>query len=126
MHLGRCAVDLVGQEDAGDDRAGANVERAGRGAIDLRAGQVGGQQVGGELDAAERQVEGLGQGTDRPRLGQAGHAFDQDVAAGQERDHQPFQQGPLADDQVFHPLDEQVVPAGTASLEAGSSRIVGR
>ena len=107
LHLGRCAVDLVGQEDGRDDRPGANVKSAGGGTVDLRSGQVGGEQVGGELDAAKREVECLGQGTDRPRLGEARHALDQDVAAGQERDHQPFQQGPLSDHQVFHPLDEQ-------------------
>ena len=27
-----------------------------------------------------------------------------------QRDHQPFEQGPLAHDQVFHPLDEQSQP----------------
>ena len=96
LHLGRRSVDLVGQQDAGDDRAGADVERAGRGPVDLGAGQVGGKKVGGELDSAEREVESLGRGAHGPGLGEAGHAFDQDVAAGQERDHQPFQQGPLA------------------------------
>ena len=106
LDLGRRTVDLVGQEDAGDDRTGADVERPGGGPVDLGAGQVGGKQVGGELDPAEREVEGLGQGPHRSGLGEAGHAFDQNVAAGQERDHQPFEQGPLADDQGLHPLDE--------------------
>jgi len=32
------------------------------------------------------------------------------VATGQEGDHQPFQQGPLSDDQVFYPLDKQAQP----------------
>ena len=84
LDLGRGAVDLVGQQDAGDDRAGADVERAGGGAVDLGAGQVGGEQVGGELDPPEGEVEGLGQGPDGPGLGQAGHALDQDVPAGQQ------------------------------------------
>ena len=101
LDLGRGPVDLVGQQDAGDDRAGADVERAGRRAVDLGAGQVGGEQVGGELDPAEREVEGPGQGADRPGLGQAGDALDQDVPAGQEGDDQPLEQRPLADDQAL-------------------------
>ena len=39
-----------------------------------------------------------GQRLDRERLGQAGHAFQQDVAVGQQADEQPFHQVFLADD----------------------------
>ncbi len=106
MHLGRRAIDFVGQEDAGDDRPGAHVEGAGGGPVDLGAGQIGGEQVGRELDAAKREVERLGQGADGPGLGQAGHALDEHVTAGQECDHQPFQKHPLTDDEGFHALDE--------------------
>ena len=59
---------------------GPDVKRAGRGAVDLGAGQVGRQEVGSELDPAKGQVKRLGQGPDGPRLGEAGHALDQNVA----------------------------------------------
>ena len=106
LDLGRGAVDLVGEQDAGDDRSGADVECSRRGAVDLGPGQVGRQQVGSKLDAAKRKVERLRQRPDCTRLGQPGHALDQDMSAGQQSDDQPFQQGPLSDHQVFHPLDQ--------------------
>ena len=43
----------------------------------LGAGDVGRHQVGRELDAAEAQVERIGQRADHQRLGQAGHADQQ-------------------------------------------------
>ena len=48
------------------------------------AGDVRGHQVGRELDALELQVENLGQRADHQRLGQAGHADQQAVAAGED------------------------------------------
>ena len=92
LNLGRRPIDLVGQQHAGDDRAGSDVERAGGGPIDLRSGQVGGKQVGGELDAAEGQGQGLGKCPDGPGFGQAGNTFDQDMPPGEERDDQPLKQ----------------------------------
>ena len=98
LDLGRGAVDLVGQQDAGDDRAGPGVEGAGRRAVDLRAGQVGREQVGGELDRGGRAGRGPGQGAHGPGLGQAGDALDQDVAAGQQATTRRSIKRPLADD----------------------------
>ena len=115
LDLGRGAVDLVGQQDAGDDRAGPDVERPGRRAVDLRAGQVGREQVGGELDPPEREVERLGQGADGPGLGQAGDALDQDVPAGQQGDDQPLEQRALADDRGLEPVDQAREPASWAA-----------
>ena len=53
LHLGRRAVDLVGEDEVGEDRAlrGRNSPRAR--VVDARADDVGGQQVGRELDALE-------------------------------------------------------------------------
>ena len=106
LDLGGCPIDLVGKENAGHDRAWAHVERAGGGSVDLGTGQVSRQEVRCELDSAERQIKGLRQGADGPGLGEPGHALDQDVAAGQERDDQAFQERSLADDQLFHALDQ--------------------
>ena len=55
----------------------------------LGAGDVGGHQVGRELDAAELQGQGLGQRADHERLGQPRHAHQQAVPAG-EHGHQQF------------------------------------
>ena len=48
---------------------------------DVRAGDVRGHQVGRELDALEDQAQRLRDGADHQRLGRAGQAGDQAVAA---------------------------------------------
>jgi len=83
LHLGRGAVDLVRQHEVAEDRSEVDRPLAGLGVIDLRAGQVGRQQVGSELDAPEGAADGAGQRLHGHRLGEAGHALDQHVAVGQ-------------------------------------------
>jgi hypothetical protein len=92
LRLGRRAVDLVGEQEVGEDRALDEAERAlAGGRIFLEhvgAGDVGRHQVGRELDAAEREVQRLGQRRDEQRLGQARDADEQAVAAREQRDEQ--------------------------------------
>jgi len=86
--LGGGAVDLVGEEDVGEDRAAdeAELALAGLGLVeDHRAGDVGRHEVRRELDALERHVEDLADGADHEGLGQAGDADEEAVAAGEER-----------------------------------------
>src|SRR5439155_22691709 len=54
LHLGGGAVDLVGQQEVGEDRPLLHREITAPLVVDHRADQVGGKQVGGELDAVER------------------------------------------------------------------------
>ena len=100
MHLGRGAVDFVGQHQVGKNGAAPGGESAGLRIIHLRADQVGREQVRGELEAGELDVEGRSQGLDGEGLGQARDAFQQHVAIGQEADDQPFDQIILADDHL--------------------------
>ncbi len=72
------------------------------GIVDLGADDVGRQHVGGELDREKRTRRALGEGFDRQGLGQAGHAFEQDMAVGEQPDDQPFDQVALADDDFTH------------------------
>jgi hypothetical protein len=92
-----------------EDRAFLDIEIAGLGPIDLGADQIGGQQIRGELNALEIGPDRVGQSLHRAGLGQSGHAFDQDVALGEQADQQSFHQIPLADqhlpDLVFHGPD---------------------
>ena len=85
---------------------------------DLGAGDVRGHQVGGELDPVEGQVEGVGQGADHQRLGQAGHADQQAVPAREDRDQQFLEDGVLADDDLAH-LALQAVERGLEPLHGG-------
>ena len=53
---------------------------------DERAGEVGGEQVGRELDAPEGRLDRIGHGLDRERLGQPGNALEEQVAVREEAD----------------------------------------
>ena len=67
---------------------------------DIRARDVRGHQVRGELDAVEAEVQGLGHGTDQQGLGQSGHAHEERVAPGKQGDAQKFHDALLADNDL--------------------------
>jgi hypothetical protein len=71
-----------------EDRALLEDKAAGFGAIDFSAGDVGRQQVGGELNAMELRFDTFRQLFDGFGLGEAGRAFDQHMAVSQQRDQQ--------------------------------------
>ncbi|MNE24253.1 hypothetical protein D3C80_1175380 [compost metagenome] len=96
LHLGRGAVDFVGQHQVVEDRPLLEHEAAGFRAVDFGTGDVGREQVGGELDAMELRLDAFGELFDGLGLGQARRAFDQHVAVGQEHDQQPLDQFLLA------------------------------
>ena len=98
LDLGRGAVDLVGEEEVAEHRAELGVEVAGRGPVDPRADEVRGDEVGRELDAPEGRVERVGEGPDRERLGEAGDALEQQVAAREQGDEHALEHRVLADD----------------------------
>jgi len=99
------AVDLVGHEKLGEDRAGDVAEIAGAvgGLVHhLRTDDVGGHQVGRELHAPRRQAEHGAERLDQLGLGQPRNADEQAVAAGQNRDEGAVDDRFLA---VDHPAD---------------------
>ena len=65
---------------------------------DHGAGDVGGHQVGRELDALEADVEDLADRADHERLGQSGHADEQAVAAREDGGQDLLDDLALADD----------------------------
>jgi hypothetical protein len=65
---------------------------------DVGAGDIGGHQVGRELDALERQAERRRQGFHQQSLGRAGHAGDQAVTADEQGQQQVIDHVLLADD----------------------------
>ena len=66
----------------------------------ISAGDVRGHQVGSELDAAEGELEDLGDGAHQQRLGQAGNTLEQAVAAGEQCDQQLVDDFVLSDDRL--------------------------
>ena len=102
LRLGRGAVDLVGQQQVGEDRPVPELETARLHVVDGRAEQVGGQQVGGELDPREVQAQRRGERPRDERLAEAGQILDQDVPAGQHGGEDERQRRAPAH---HHPLD---------------------
>ncbi len=107
LHLGGRAVDLVRQQEVGEDRPLLHREVAGALVVDHGADQIGGEQIGGELDPVESGRDGGRQGPHRQGLGQAGHTLQQHVAIGEQADEESLQHRPLAHDdaaQLLHQL----------------------
>jgi hypothetical protein len=98
LHLCRCAVDLVREQEVREHGAEVGVERAGVRPVDPRAHEVGWHEVGSELDAVEGSAENAGGGLDGQRLGEAGNALDQQVSAGEQAGQDPLQHLVLAGD----------------------------
>ena len=112
LGLGRRAVDLVGQDHVGEN--GAVHERhppaLPRVAQDFGAGDVGGHEIGCELDALKFQMKDLRDRFHEERLGQTGSAGDQAVPAREEGNEEFLDDLFLADDD----LGELGVNFGTA------------
>src|SRR6202041_3103621 len=83
----RGAVDFVAEHDVSENRAGLEMELApavGLGQY-LGADDVRGHQVGGELDAFEFKPQRIAGGLAHQGLAEPWDAFDQDMAAGEQR-----------------------------------------
>ena len=91
LRLRRRPVDLVGQQQVGENRPLLELEAAlvGLGILlqQLGARDVRGHQVRRELDPLETKRHCLGQRTDQQGLGEPGHAHQQAVTAGEDGNH---------------------------------------
>jgi hypothetical protein len=130
LRLGRRAVDLVGEHEVREDRPALELEAPGarRSGLDdhVRADDVGGHEVGRELDAREGEVERLGQRLHEQRLAEAGHALEQDVAAGQQRRHHALDDLRLAHEALAHLAREAPEVLAEAGHGLGGLGQVGR
>ena len=80
-----CSIDLVSQQDVGEDRAGPKLEVTGLGQEDSGAEDVTGQQVGRALQASEFPLDAGSQSPSQHGLAHAGNILDQHVTFGQQR-----------------------------------------
>ena len=97
LRLRRGAVDLVGEQQVGEHGARLEAEDGVALVVDRRARDVGGHQVGRELDAREPHRADL---RDRPRderLGEAREVLDQDVPVGEQAHQDELDLRALAD-----------------------------
>ena len=90
LRFRRGAVDLVGQDDIGENRAGLELKLLLDLVEDADAHHVAGQHVRSELDALEGALEGMRQGLGQRGLAHAGHVLDQQMAARQQGDERQF------------------------------------
>ena len=86
LRLRAGAVDLVGEHDVGEDRPAVELELALALVVDADAGDVTGQQVGGELDAAGRPGDALRDRASERGLAGAGEVLQQQVPFAEQGD----------------------------------------
>ena len=94
LGLRRRAIDLVREHQVREDGAGPEREIV-RPREDAHARNVRGHQVRRELDSLEFDVQRQGEGPDEQRLGRAGHALEQHVAAGEQANQHLARRGLL-------------------------------
>ena len=105
MGLGGRAIDLVGENQVGDQRAFLELHLVApalgfdqdRRALDIRR-----HHVGSELDPREADVDRFTQGADENRLAESGYAFEQYVSTDQQRCKSSVDNRFLSDDDVLN------------------------
>lgn len=89
LGLGGGTVDFVGEDEIGEDGAGLEAETLGAALVaihDHAADDVGGHEVGSELDAAVAEVEHTREGAQEGGFAEAGDTFEEYVSAAEEAD----------------------------------------
>ena len=121
LRFRRGAVDFIGDDDVGEDRAGFEFEFLRGGIVDADADHVARKHVRGELDALERAVERAGERLRESRLADAGYVFDQQVAAREKGGERELDDLFLA----LHHARDRALKLGEAAA-GGGGRDVGR
>ncbi len=112
LRLGRGPVDLVGEEQVGEDRTSAELEPRLALVVEEAARDVAGQEVGRELDALEAEIERLGDEPGDERLGEAGVVLDENVAVGEDTGQDLLEHVRLADDHLAERGEDLLAAVG--------------
>jgi hypothetical protein len=81
MRLGRSAVNLVGKENIRKNGSFIKEELLLLGMIDMRSGNIGGHEVGCELNSVKLAAKGRSEAFRKQRFSKARYAFDKHVSA---------------------------------------------
>ena len=101
LRLGSGAIDFVGQHQVGENGSLLEAQSLASmlfGFDDHAAHDVGGHEIGRELDAGILQREGAREGSKQRGLAQAGNAFQEHVSPGKQTDQHAFHHIVLTDD----------------------------
>ncbi len=128
LRLGGRAVDLVGQDDIGENRPPEKFELPHTAGLvfldDLGARDVRRHQVGRELDPVVAQVKRIGQRVNHQRLGQPGHANQQAMSTGKDGDQQLLEDRVLSNNNLGH-LPLELVEGILEPLDGGQVIVTG-
>ena len=122
LRLRARAVDLVGEDDVGEDGPGVEFERTGLLVVDRDAGDIAREQVGSELDARVRPLNGLRDSSRERGLAGARNVLEQDVPVAEHRGQDEFDDVALAQDgalDVVGDLRERLREPGRLLLRDG-------
>ena len=75
---------------------------------DVRAGDVGGHQVGGELNPLELDIKDAGDRADGECFGEAGHTDEKAMSAGEDGGENLLDDGALADDDLLELIHHEL------------------
>ena len=117
LHLRRCTVNLIRQDEVREDRSFLHHEVLVLLAVNQRTDQVGRQQVRRKLYPAESCVYRLCKTCDSKGLGQSRHTLEQYVTVAQQSNHHALHHVFLSDD-VLAQFHDQRIDKGTLALYA--------
>src|SRR5205807_2620429 len=120
LDLGGGAVDLVREHQVREQRPLLRIELLGLLVEHHGPDHVRGQQVRRELDSGERDAKAFGHRAHRQRLGEPGHAFEQDVPARQQADEQALDHQVLRHDPLCHLARDRLAEHRVAGLRRPS------
>ena len=96
LGLRRCAVDFVGQQYVAEHRTRSELEGVGSSVPDTHSGDVGREEVWGELHSTEAAVDAASQCFAQAGLADTGDVLDQNVAVGDQGQRHEVDHGALA------------------------------
>src|SRR5579883_18877 len=99
------SINLIGQDDLGDDRAGAILELLLTLIVDRNAGHIAWEEVWGELNASKCAADRAGKSLGEDGLPDAGNVLDQHVSLAEQRDKSELDFVVLPDDDLFDITD---------------------
>src|SRR5439155_13019163 len=108
-------VDLVEENDVGEDRSGDEVERVRLLVVDRRPGDVRREEVARALDTLEARVDRSGDSAGEHRLADAGDVLDEEVDPPEQGAHGEFDGFTFAGDDAFDGVDHRIHRSGRLS-----------